>query len=164
MSQDLIIVLEPIEDGYWMASVPGVQGCRTQGATEEEALERLQEAIALFADGDTRVTIDDVLKKHGIQDPSCGADIGPGWVPIVDRLIRDLLAAGWDGECAQIKEKFGGLRFYVGGNYNAAIDDLISQAEQESIRTCEHCGEPGTRRSGGWIVTLCVGCAAKPTP
>jgi hypothetical protein len=38
--------------------------------------------------------------------------IGDGWVPIVDRLVTDLEAMGWRGRVDQVKENFGGLRFY----------------------------------------------------
>ena len=54
----------------------------------------------------------------------------------------------------QIKEKFGGLRFYV----QAATDkhySYISFAESMSYRTCEECGAPGKRYTGGWHKTLC---------
>jgi hypothetical protein len=53
-----------------------------------------------------------------------------------------------------VKEKFGGLRIYV----NDADDNIrlrIETAQLESFRTCEICGQPGTRREGGWIKTLC---------
>lgn len=54
----------------------------------------------------------------------------------------------------QVKEKYGTLRFYV--NYeDGYIRGLISMAESMSGRTCEVCGNPGTRRDGGWIQTLC---------
>ena len=54
----------------------------------------------------------------------------------------------------QVKEKFGGLRFYV----HAATDkhyDYISFAESMSYRTCEECGAPGKRYTDGWHRTLC---------
>jgi len=55
---------------------------------------------------------------------------------------------------SQVKEKFGGLRFYV----NAATDkhfNYISFAESMSYRTCEECGAPGKRYTDGWHTTLC---------
>lgn len=61
---------------------------------------------------------------------------------------------------AQVKEKFSGLRFYM-TNYNEEIEKLISEAEELSYRTCEHCGVPGKQRSGGWIKTLCDDCDTK---
>jgi hypothetical protein len=54
----------------------------------------------------------------------------------------------------QIKEKFGGLRFYYDGG-DEYISGLVSMAESWAGNTCETCGEKGERRSGGWIRTLC---------
>ena len=55
----------------------------------------------------------------------------------------------------QVKEKFGGLRFYI----NSASDEVhkrISQAENLSYETCETCGEKGELRTNiGWHTTLC---------
>jgi hypothetical protein len=54
----------------------------------------------------------------------------------------------------QVKEKFGGLRFYV----QAATDkhyNYISFAESMSYVTCEVCGSPGKRYTDGWHKTLC---------
>lgn len=58
---------------------------------------------------------------------------------------------------AQVKEKFGGLRFYV-NNCDDYVHGVISMAESMSYRTCESCGGRGSRRSGGWIRTLCDAC------
>lgn len=54
----------------------------------------------------------------------------------------------------QIKEKFGGLRFYYQGG-DDHIDGMVTMAEIWAGRTCEKCGEKGKRRDGGWIRTLC---------
>jgi len=54
----------------------------------------------------------------------------------------------------QVKEKFGGLRFYV----QAATDkhhQYINFAESMSYRTCEECGAPGKTYTDGWHMTLC---------
>ena len=54
----------------------------------------------------------------------------------------------------QVKEKFGGLRFYV----QAATDkhyNYISFAESMSYRTCEECGASGKTYTDGWHRTLC---------
>ena len=60
-------------------------------------------------------------------------------------------------EAVQVKEKYGGLRFYTMGG-NEKIDALISFAESMSECTCEECGRPGTQDEGGWIKTLCETC------
>jgi predicted RNase H-like HicB family nuclease len=39
-------------DGWWVASVPSVPGCHTQGRTLAQARERLKEALAVSVEGD----------------------------------------------------------------------------------------------------------------
>lgn len=41
------VVVERDEDGLYVASVPLLQGCYTQGETYEEALENIKDAIRL---------------------------------------------------------------------------------------------------------------------
>ncbi len=85
--------------------------------------------------------------------------VGDGWLPIIDKLcaaieqraIEDGLVPPY---AMQIKEKFGGLRFYTYGN-EVSHRDLITIAEVEAEKTCETCGKPGTLRTGGWLKTLC---------
>ena len=55
---------------------------------------------------------------------------------------------------AQVKEKFGDLRFYVDGGTDAWYDkayEIIARADAK----CETCGRPGKARSTGWNMTLC---------
>ena len=102
----------------------------------------------------------DLLAKYQIPHPRCGAGVGPGWLPLIETLIQELIAVGWDRDCQQIKEKFGGLRFYIGAG-NDEIHAIISRYESLSYKTCEECGFPGKRTSGGWIKTLCKDCQSK---
>ena len=39
------VVLYPGEDGYWVAECPSLPGCISQGATKEEAIANIKEAI-----------------------------------------------------------------------------------------------------------------------
>ena len=65
---------------------------------------------------------------------------------------------GWDRDLHQVKEKFGGLRFYVGAS-TPEMEKRIDQAEEESFQTCENCGEPGKGSNVGyWYLTLCETC------
>lgn len=97
-----------------------------------------------------------ILATHDIKPPVCGARCGPGWHPLIEALIKDLIALGWDRECHQIKEKFAGLRFYV-GNGSKEMYELIHAAENESLHICEECGKSGKRVDiGGWIKTRCA--------
>ena len=36
------------KDGYWIAEVPSLPGCISQGSTRDEALENIQEAMELY--------------------------------------------------------------------------------------------------------------------
>lgn len=81
-------------------------------------------------------------------------NVGPGWVPIVVKLIEDLVAAGWDGRVHQIKEKFGGLRFYADLETEEQRE-LVNVAERACDKACDVCGAPGLLRQGGWIRTMC---------
>ena len=42
------IVIEVGEDGYFVAHVPALKSCWSQGRTREEALENIREAIDLY--------------------------------------------------------------------------------------------------------------------
>ena len=84
----------------------------------------------------------------------CQSHVGPGWHDILRRLISDLFELGWDGYVGQVKEKFGGLCFYV-GSASDAVYARIHNAENESLRTCERCGAPGKACDNGWVKTLC---------
>lgn len=54
----------------------------------------------------------------------------------------------------QIKEKFGGLRFYYQGG-DDHTSGVIDMAESWAGKSCETCGAFGTKRTGGWMRTLC---------
>jgi hypothetical protein len=85
----------------------------------------------------------------------------PNWrKDIVTQEMIDNAKAKMDEEASkvpvavQVKEKFGGLRFYV----HAATDkhyNYINFAESMSYRTCEQCGAPGKTYTDGWHTTLC---------
>jgi predicted RNase H-like HicB family nuclease len=47
-SVTLKIVIEPGEDGYYVAHCPALKSCWSQGKTREEALKNVREAIDLF--------------------------------------------------------------------------------------------------------------------
>lgn len=101
-------------------------------------------------------------------------DIGDGWMPIVIELDRKLAEIDPEYEIHQVKEKFGGLRFYWAGDASEMFktgklkDDgypewgytpageAVRDAEQEALKTCEFCGEPGILRNDlRWLKTLC---------
>tara|TARA_R110000868_G_scaffold123702_2_gene327312 strand:+ start:859 stop:1260 length:402 start_codon:yes stop_codon:yes gene_type:complete len=86
---------------------------------------------------------------------SCSVlEIGNGWFGLVKELIEKCIELGWNKQTCQIKEKFGGLRFYI----NSASDEVfeaINEAEEKSYKVCEVTGDPGElRRDIGWYRTL----------
>ena len=90
-----------------------------------------------------------------------GIAVGEGWWPIIESLCSSIQHhIKWKkGECPQvvvmqIKEKFGGLRFYYDGG-DDYINGMVSMAESWANKSCETCGAPGKTREGGWIKTLC---------
>jgi len=92
-----------------------------------------------------------------------GFEHDDGWFDLLWRLCEELeplvaefeAAGGHNFEVLQVKEKFGGLRFYVNCRKEEAIRQRIEAAAQESLRTYEICGQPGELREDGWIKTLC---------
>jgi hypothetical protein len=93
-----------------------------------------------------------------------GFAVSAGWYPILEKLCANIQHhIDWKNKTsevvpqvvvAQIKEKFGGLRFYYDGG-DEYISGLVSMAESWADAVCEECGGIGKRRNGGWIRTLC---------
>ena len=49
---DFNVILEQDEDGVYIAKVPEIDGCYTQGKSIEEVLKRIKEAIEVCLEGD----------------------------------------------------------------------------------------------------------------
>lgn len=61
-------------------------------------------------------------------------------------------------EAVQVKEKYGGLRFYSYGG-DQYVDGLISMAESMSYLICTECGNAAKpQKPRGWIYTRCNDC------
>ena len=107
-----------------------------------------------------------LLKKHKIPCVYISAELGDGWLPLIDVTMQMLELFGWDREVHQIKEKFGGLRFYTGA-LSENMYDIIGMAEKISFRICERCGSDQkveTHQIGlhhGWIKSYCLPCFRK---
>lgn len=87
------------------------------------------------------------------------ACVGKGWAPLVTALVDRCESE--DVEIHQVKEKYGGLRFYT-GPASLELDKAIAQAERDSFQTCEDCGKPGSCVSlRGYYRTLCAPCAER---
>lgn len=82
-------------------------------------------------------------------------EVDSGWYMLIKDLINDLIKLGWDKNVIQVKEKFGGLRFYIDEGSDE-IYKRIRQSENDSYTICEICGQTGKIRNDiGWVLTLC---------
>ena len=84
-------------------------------------------------------------------------DLSSKLEPLIQKCIDEEQDTELYPKAFQVKEKFGGLRFYMTCG-SREIFDLIEEAEILSYKTCEECGKPGEERDGGWIHTLCDDC------
>jgi len=118
--------------------------------------------------------------RYGDMKKTCmvwGFECGDGWFTLLDELCRKLQ---WNTDkngypqvvAVQVKEKFGGLRFYYtteGGKEDSQADyrfgeisGVIDFAEVMSYKICELCGNTkGVTTTKGWNMTRCAECTAK---
>jgi hypothetical protein len=91
-----------------------------------------------------------------------GFECSDGWFDLIYKLSKEITELDDTVEATQVKEKFGTLRFYYYGG-NDKIYRLVEEAEQESARTCEDCGDTTTAKTRGdsWLSTLCDKCAKR---
>jgi len=88
----------------------------------------------------------------GITREEAKESIGKGWSTLIDTIYDNLRPETY---VMQVKEKFGGLRFYVGGATQKEFA-IIEKAEELSYEICESCGKAGELREDlGWMLTLC---------
>lgn len=98
-----------------------------------------------------------------------------GWYPIINDLskqVNEFAKAHQPNNTAdpiinvvQIKEKFGGLRYYI-DYHNLSDDDIykvenmVRDAEDKSHKCCEDCGDPAEICSPRryWMKTICISC------
>lgn len=102
------------------------------------------------------------------------ASCGDGWKSIIRNTDKKLKYIDPDYKIAQIKEKFGGLRYYYDHSFESyddvrreIMDDIVRAAEYEASRTCELCGtskfidKVEVRVHKYWYFGYCQSCADK---
>jgi hypothetical protein len=108
-----------------------------------------------------------LMSKFPFMEISCECD--DGWYHVIDRLCAKI---EWDLICydnpdftvLQVKEKYGLLCFYTSSiPLESKIFDYISEAEEESTQTCEHCGSTNNVSLYGnyWVMRRCDKCETK---
>ena len=97
-----------------------------------------------------------------------GFECGDGWYPILNKMCKMIeyeveKKEAVPVEALQVKEKFGGLRFYINGG-SEKILDIIDLFESISYIVCENCGTTSNveeRYKGNWVYTRCDSCWEK---
>lgn len=90
-------------------------------------------------------------------------DMPEGWriafgEQMCDEIQKELERVNFVDEyrIVQVKEKFGGLRWYTDGvPATSKLDDIARKYERISEETCIECGRPATYRTTGWICPYC---------
>jgi len=130
-----------------------IQGHINYSRKERVSALRYNRALKRALNGDVPA-----LERHYTYNPK--SDISIKWAK--DRTAADIAKPDFKKVpeivpqviAEQVKEKFGGLRFYYYGG-DEYIEGLAAMAESMSYVTCENCGKPGKPNNDGWIKTSC---------
>lgn len=101
-------------------------------------------------------------ERYGVLISECTPEVGPGWLPIIHDLARQLERnAHAEGRelkpLKQVKQKFGELRVYHPEHESDV--EAVREAELRAQQTCENCGMPGRKRElHRYFCTLCDAC------
>lgn len=57
------VIYERDEEGWWVADVPEVPGCHTQGRTIEQARGRILDALSLYVDEGTELLLSEEARQ-----------------------------------------------------------------------------------------------------
>jgi len=93
-----------------------------------------------------------------------GLDAPYGWHRLIETLHIAIVQIDPDYKIQQIKEKFGGLRYYCAYKKDTVTRSLIQTAEARSYKICQICGtenesdKVAMSTKGHWYATLCKTC------
>ena len=97
-----------------------------------------------------------------------GIECNDGWYPLIDNICSGIKKICLKNNVKipvvhQIKEKFGGLRFYIGTvnkKVSKEVFDIIHKGEKVSYNICENCGTKDNVElyNKGYIKVRCEDC------
>ncbi|MBI4579088.1 MAG: type II toxin-antitoxin system HicB family antitoxin [Planctomycetes bacterium] len=66
MRREFNVIIERDEDGYYVASVPGLRGCHTQAKSLDTLMRRIREVIGLCLDvqGQAPTSVNEFIGVH----------------------------------------------------------------------------------------------------
>jgi hypothetical protein len=90
------------------------------------------------------ISMEQILQKFSPGYPH-RIECGPGWHPLIISIHQEIEKIDPDYTILQIKEKYGGLRFYYATNSRRhnQIDRKVHYYEDKSYEVCEITGRPG---------------------
>ena len=118
---------------------------------------------------DLEKQFEEFREKRGIQGRRYDIGCPTPWIPLVLELEAKISGLAPEYSILQVKEKFGGLRFYSASGQedkevNEKIYALIGQAEAKSYKICQFCGKDALPEEENtftsWYYTCCPDCLA----
>lgn len=106
-------------------------------------------------------------EKYKIFDTIADGNIsvGDGWFEIIDEgsLLLEEYTSKYPNvkvKVAQIKEKFGEMRFYYDGSNDEYVKEIVNMMEEAANNTCERCGIYCNEKVKKtlWVKTMCNNC------
>jgi hypothetical protein len=102
------------------------------------------------------------LKNKIVPEYRKSIEVDEGWYQLVVDCDKELTGADPKYQIYQVKEKFGGLRYYTkpsnldDKDILKRIADIIAKYEDVASRTCSATGGPGVlmKSIGGWRKTI----------
>lgn len=141
-----------------------------------ELQKQLLEKYSVFFQTDKKIHIGEqplnevmeelTAQKEIVEPIQFGISCGDGWYWLLDNLMDSILHYCRNNKkplinILQIKEKFGGLRFYFNGG-DDIIHGMVWFAEHLSYHVCEYCGTTeNVGHTRGWMATMCKDCHEK---
>lgn len=104
------------------------------------------------------ISLTEKIQEIALQiSPNYGqsVDVDEGWYPIVISCFEKLCEIDPNHTIFQIKEKFGGLRYYFSttaeGDALGRMGKIVEEHEELAARTCEITGKPGFLMQKGFL-------------
>ena len=129
------VLIEQDEDGVFVAEVPALPGCISQGQTRSEVLKNIQEAIEVYLEGDAD------FGNTTCTDVDSTGDQGTNWEVLegqTERFTVTILGdggeAGGAGSSVTFKARIAGIGYNVTTDatgdtvYNFSLTDYKSKA------------------------------------
>jgi hypothetical protein len=106
------------------------------------------------------------LKKKIAPEYWKSIDVDEGWYQLIIDCDKELIAIDPNYQIFQVKQKFGGLRYYFQpsqSDTSVAMREVVAKYEDIASKTCSATGGPGVlmKSIGGWYKTVNPDWAAK---